>query len=120
MNADKTSVKFGTQWTYVLTVRNLGPCSATNVVVNDPLPSSTTFVSASATKGQFTKPVVGQSGVVTWYVGNMNNGDGLTAQLKVTVILKHKGTITNTATASADTPDPNLANNTASITVNVK
>jgi uncharacterized repeat protein (TIGR01451 family) len=120
MSASQTSAKYGQQLTYILTVRDLGPCGAANVVVNDALPSSTTFVSASATKGQFTKPVVGQSGVVTWYVGNMNNGDGLTAQLKVTVILRHKGTVTNTATASADTTDPNPANNTASITLSVK
>ncbi len=41
------------------------------------------------------------------------------AELAVTVIAK-KATITSTATVSTSANDPNLANNTASITTNVK
>jgi len=35
------------------------------------------------------------------------------------VIVRGKTSITNTATVSSDTPDPNPANNTASITTSV-
>jgi uncharacterized repeat protein (TIGR01451 family) len=116
---NKTSVKQGDLLTYTTTVQNFGPNTAVNVVVNDTLSSGTTFVSASANKGTFTKPAVGHSGVVTWYIGDMLDEDQEAATIVVKVLVKGKTTITNTATVSSDTADPNPANNTASITVSV-
>ena len=37
--------------TYTVTIRNDGPSTATNVVVNDPLPAGTVFDSAASTQG---------------------------------------------------------------------
>ena len=119
LGVDKTSVKQGEQLTYTITVHNFGPDAAANVVVNDALSSGTTFVSAQANKGTFTKPPVGQTGTVTWAIGNMQSADEEAAQIKVTVLVKGKTTVTNTATVSSDSADPNPANNTASITVSV-
>ena len=119
IGVDKTSVKQGEQLTYTITVHNFGPDAAANVVVNDALSSGTTFVSAQANKGTFTKPPVGQTGTVTWAIGNMQSADEEAAQIKVTVLVKGKTTVTNTATVSSDSADPNPANNTASITVSV-
>jgi len=119
LGADKTSVKQGDKLTYTVTVQNFGPDTASNVVSNDSLSSGTTFLSASATKGTFTAPPAGQSGTVTWYLGNVLKGEQDAAQIKVTVIIRGKTTITNTATVSSATADPNSANNSASLTTTV-
>src|SRR2546430_9368006 len=109
--ADKTNVKQGDTLTYTITVQNFGPDNAINVVANDTLSSGTIFVSAHANVGAFTMPPAGQTGVVTWYLGGLANNGQQAAQIKVTVIVRGKTSITNTATVSSDTPDPNPANN---------
>jgi uncharacterized repeat protein (TIGR01451 family) len=119
VGVDKLNVKQGDLLTYTLTVRNFGPHTAFNVVVNDTLSTGSTFVSASANRGTFTAPRVGQTGTVTWYPGNFAASNEESTQIVVTVIAKGPTTITNTATASLDNPDPNLANNTATIATNV-
>jgi uncharacterized repeat protein (TIGR01451 family) len=119
LGVDKTLVRMGDLLTYTITVKNFGPGTAANVVVNDILPASTTFYGASSKKGHFTTPPKHQNGSVTWYVGEMPAEDQENAQLTVTVIIKGKSTITNVATLMCDTPDPNSGNNTASILVNV-
>ena len=119
LGVDKTSVKQGEQLTYTITVHNFGPDAAANVVVNDTLSSGTTFVSAQANRGNFTTPPTNQTGTVTWNLGDLSNGDAEGAQLVVKVIARGRTTITNTASASTDSSDPNPANNTAAITVSV-
>jgi uncharacterized repeat protein (TIGR01451 family) len=116
LGVDKTSVKQGEQLTYTITVQNFGPDAATSVVVNDTLSSGTTFVSAHANKGSFTAPPANQTGVVTWTLGDLSNGEAEGAQLVVTVTLKGKSTVTNTAAVSSGSDDPNPANNVAAIT----
>lgn len=119
LGVDRTSVKQGDKITYTVTLRNFGPNDAHNVVVNDLISSGATFVSANANKGTFNTPPVGQSGVVAWNVGALSNNAQESAQIKVTVILKGKGTVMNTATVSSSISDPNLANNSATITINL-
>jgi uncharacterized repeat protein (TIGR01451 family) len=116
---DKISVKQGDLLTYTITVRNFGPNRALDVVVNDTLSSGTTFVSAQSNRGSFTGPPQGQTGTVTWHLGDLANGNQAPAQIKVKVIVRGKSTITNTASVSSDSTDPNPANNTASITTTV-
>jgi uncharacterized repeat protein (TIGR01451 family) len=111
--------KQGDKITYTITVNNNGPSDAANVVINDMLSPGTTFVSAQANKGTFTTPVVGQSGTVSWHPGTMASGTTESAEIKVTVIVRGKTTITNTATVSSDATDANPANNSASLTVSV-
>jgi len=118
-SADKSSVKQGDTLTYTITVKNLGPDSASNVVVNDRLSSGVTFVNAQANKGSFTAPPAGQTGTVIRSLGTVSNGEQDAAQIKVTVIIRGT-TITNTATVSSDTSDPNPANNSASLPMTYK
>ncbi len=87
--------------------------------MNDVLSSGTTFYSAQATRGHFTAPPGGQTGTVTWYLGGLLNNGQESAQIRVTVIVRGRTTITNTASVTSNTADPNTANNTTSITTTV-
>jgi uncharacterized repeat protein (TIGR01451 family) len=118
--ADKTTVKQDDRLTYTITVKNFGPDSAIGAVINDTLTSGVTFVSAKANTGSFAAPPVGQTGVVTWNVGNLQNGDQEGAQIEVTVIVRGKTTLTNTATVVSSTTDPNPVNNSSSLTTTVQ
>ena len=119
LGVDKIDVKQGSTLTYTVTVQNFGPNRAANVEVDNTLSSSATFVSAKASKGRFTAPLVGQTGTVIWNLGNMAADEVQGAQLAVTVIAKAKATITNKALVFSDTIDPKMGNNSASISVNV-
>lgn len=119
LGVDNTNPRQDSLVTYTITVSNFGPNDSPNTVVNDVLSSGTTFVSARANRGRFTSPRSGQTGTVTWYLDDLPNGGYESAQIEVTVIVKGKTTITNTATVSSDAVDPNPANNSAAITVSV-
>lgn len=116
---DKNSVKQGELLTYTVRVQNLGPQTAPDVVLNNVLSSGVTFVEARQNKGSVTAPPQGETGTVTWYLGDMADQANEFAEIVVTVLVKGKTTVTNTATVSGDVADPNEANNTAAITVSV-
>ncbi len=116
-SASPGTVHAGDQVTYTLTATNKGPSDARSVVVSDLLPSSLTFVSAGP-------PAAGCSAadqLVTCHLGTL--AAGATAP-PVTVVARvlasiPPGTITNTATVSSATPDPNPANDHGSVTTTV-
>jgi uncharacterized repeat protein (TIGR01451 family)/CSLREA domain-containing protein len=116
---DKNSVKQGELLTYTVRVQNLGPETAPNVVLNNVLSSGVTFVEARQNLGSVTAPPRGETGTVTWYLGDLADQANEFAEIVVTVLVKGKTTITNTATVTGDVADPNPANNTAGITVSV-
>ncbi|MDY6938802.1 MAG: hypothetical protein SWY16_14150 [Cyanobacteriota bacterium] len=95
---------------YTIEVGNTGPANATAVQLTDALPTGVTFISDSATSGDYDE----NSGV--WTVGNVNNGGFQTLTVQATIDAAATGTITNTAAGltGAET-DPNAANNTASV-----
>jgi uncharacterized delta-60 repeat protein/uncharacterized repeat protein (TIGR01451 family) len=101
-------VPTGRNMTYRLTVTNGGPGSASGVTVTDQLPPSVTFVSATPSQGS-----CGESGgTVTCNLGTV--GNGATAVVDIVVKPTVPGTITNTASVAASTPDPNQGNNSDS------
>lgn len=116
---NKTSVKQGELLTYSVRVQNLGPETAPNVVVTDLLPTGSTFFEARKNRGTVTAPPKGETGTVTWYVGELVDQANEVAEIVVTVLVKGKTTITNTASVTGDVSDPNEANNTAAIKVSV-
>jgi large repetitive protein len=107
--------------TYAVAVTNLGPSvSAGPFVVTDTLPPTSTFVSASGT-GWLCEPLtagtVGATLTCT-HPASLAVGE-VTAELVITVGIPsaQTGPVTNTATiTNTTTPDPNLTNNTASVT----
>jgi uncharacterized repeat protein (TIGR01451 family) len=115
MSAGPDPVKTGENLTYTIRVKNLGPGPAFNLAINDPLPLGTTFVSASSSHGSLTAPPVGTAGTVTCDAARLGSLDTLTVTLVVNVTARGKTTITNEASAGADTPDPNSNNNSAAV-----
>ncbi len=113
----------GQNLTFTYVTNNAGPNPALNEVINTSTPPGTTFVSASASAGGvLVNPVVGGTGPVsgTW-AGSTANGASHTMTLVVNVPLATpEGTvISNTATTTSATGDPNLADNTAIASVTV-
>jgi uncharacterized repeat protein (TIGR01451 family) len=106
----QTQVFFGSNVTYTFTIRNLGPATATGVVVTDPFPPGLVFVSATApSQGTYNSA----SGI--WNVGTLDNG--ATATLQVTFQVATTGPIVNTAHASALEYDPVPLNSVATAAV---
>jgi len=108
-------VHVGQNLTYTITVTNGGPATATGVTMSDTLPKNAGFGSVTASQGACTiKP---EKRLVTCSLGSVAGG----AKATVTIVVKptSKGTITNTATASATQPDPNAANNSATAVTTV-
>jgi uncharacterized repeat protein (TIGR01451 family) len=97
----------GTNLTYTISVSNAGPSDARNVVVTDTLPPEVAFVSDTDSCTE------GPTGTLTCDLGDIAN-DGSTS-FAVTVLVDPSVpggvTIFNTADVSADTVDPEPANN---------
>ncbi|MCG3163125.1 MAG: hypothetical protein JMDDDDMK_04503 [Acidobacteria bacterium] len=127
--------------TYTITANNAGPSAALNLKINDPLPTGTVFISASASPGAtLSTPAVNSNGTVmaTWDAAGGTpiglTGPGVTRTLTIVVrvcadfqqILGLSDAqmctpnLTDTATISSATTDPNPGNNTASATTTVQ
>ena len=105
------AVALGGQITYNLVVYNAGPDEAVNVVLTDTLPAHTTFVDASTNTGS----VSFDGTTLTVNVGTLAFDSTAIATLVVQVDQNTpRGTIiSNTATGTSDTPDPDPSNNSA-------
>ena len=107
----------GGQLVYDIVVSNNGPSDAQNASLTDPLPSGTTFVSATTDTGTCSS----NGGALACAFGTLPAGEA--ANVKLTVLLASslavQTTLTNTTTATSTTPDPSPANATASATTTV-
>jgi uncharacterized repeat protein (TIGR01451 family) len=103
--------------TYTVVVNNLGPAVATSVVWGSAVPVNTTFVSVTASSGTtgWTCSLVS----ISCNIASFAPGASTTFTVKVVVNpTTASGTvITDTATVSSSTTDPNPASNTATATV---
>lgn len=105
---DNSTPDVGSTVQFTLVAYNNGPSDATNVQVSDLLPSGYSYVSHNATSGTY-NPLTG-----LWNIGNfpsINNRN-----LTINAIVKQSGDYLNTATITANENDPDLLNNTSSIT----
>lgn len=100
---DIAAPQVGDKVMFAITVMNAGPSDAAGVSVVDKLPPGYTLVSAKPSTGSWTAP--------DWTVGVLVKDGSATLTMVATV--NASGSYTNTATVSAGTRDPNLANNTA-------
>ncbi len=98
---------------FTLTLVNNGPSEAAATTITDTLPTGLTFVSASA-------GCTASGATVTCPVGTLPSGTTSTATITVQAASSASGqTLTNMASATSTTPDPDTSNNqaTASIVV---
>lgn len=145
VQADPNPVASGGQITYCYAVNNSGPDTATNVKLTDTVGAGTTFASAQITDcdsggggnsserispmGRVngnafpaltpgcTTPNVGATGTITCTWDSLDRFDRVTVQIVLNVTAQY-GTVSNTATVSSDTADPNDYNSTtADVTV---
>jgi len=100
-------VLLGDRITYSIGVSNAGPATATGVTVTDPVPSGSTFVSASSSQGTCSQAM----GKVTCSLGSL--APGATASVTIKTDPKLLGRVNDTATVHATEMDPNPANNSA-------
>ncbi len=89
MTVDNASPNKDQAVTFTITITNSGPDDASNIVVNDRLPTSFNYVDSSTTTGNY-QPTAG-----TWTIPALANGDSAT--LTITAVAKTAGTKTNVA-----------------------
>ena len=107
----------GNQVTYSLTVRNNGIAWAPAVTVIDTLDSGVRFVSVSSSQGSCVHDGSGTGGDVTCFLGSLADSDyapadEATITITVQVNCDTRGSISNTATVTAETAELDPADNT--------
>jgi uncharacterized repeat protein (TIGR01451 family) len=121
----------GSYLSYTITATNAGPDAASNVVISDYTPSypwaaqpttfyclgsGTTWCGGLPPGVSCTSPPVGSPGLVTCTTASLAAGSSMTITIVVHVgFYLHNQIISDSATASSSTFDPNTANNTASV-----
>jgi uncharacterized repeat protein (TIGR01451 family) len=93
------SIEVGDTFTYTMVLTNNGPSDATNVVLDDPLPSQVDFISLTTSQGT----CASTNDVVHCDLGDMPHGSTVT--VTVTVIAVAAGDAVNTATVTTSVGD---------------
>jgi uncharacterized repeat protein (TIGR01451 family) len=101
--------------TYTVAVTNNGPSTASGVQVVDTLPSQVTYSSASPSQGSCSQA----AGVVTCNLGTMLSTATATISI-VTTATVGPALVVNTAVVNSGTPDPDLSNNTATVSIAIE
>ena len=100
--------------TYALSATNNGPSNGTGVTITDALPTGVTYASATSSQGTVNQA----NGTVTVSLGNLAKAPA-PRRRSWSWSLRARGTIANTAVIPGNEPDPNLANNTSTVTTQV-
>jgi uncharacterized repeat protein (TIGR01451 family) len=101
------SAAVGDSITFTTTVTNLGPDSATGVIVTNAIPPGAAFISVSSSQGTCTN----LDGQVLCTLGDL--APGIVATISLVVLTTEPGTLVNVAGASLTSQDRDLSDNTA-------
>jgi uncharacterized repeat protein (TIGR01451 family) len=112
--ASATSVVTGAPLTLTLAVTNHGPAAANNVMLIESLQGGGTVSSATPSQGSCSAPSGGQ---ITCTLGVL--GPSATATVTIPVTFTDAGQWTNSVNISANEPDPDGTNNSASLNIDV-
>jgi uncharacterized repeat protein (TIGR01451 family) len=104
--AQPVAARVGRPFAYKLTVADHGPTTASGVKVIDALPSGLKLLSSHSSQGSCAKQAS-----LTCTIGSLASGASVTITVQVRPL--SSASLTNTAFASADQPDPDVANNAA-------
>ncbi len=106
----------GDNLTYTITVNNAGPADAATMTLDDPLPAGTTFQSLDAPVDWIcTTPAVGDNGTVSCSIPTLAPGSAVfTLVVQVDASLPPGTVISNAATVTSPTQDPNPDNQNTS------
>jgi hypothetical protein len=112
-----SNIALGADLPYVITVTNNGPQDATGVVMTDPVPGNLMplMVVASETCTRIVQ-LEGQT-TLSCAIGALANGASTQISYHVTPTVA--GSLTNTATVAGSSTDPNMNNNSASVTTTI-
>ncbi|HWD83236.1 MAG TPA: DUF11 domain-containing protein, partial [Kribbella sp.] len=123
VSIDKTApatATAGGQITWTSTVANNGPSTASAVSVHDVLPAQVSVVSVSGTGASCTAGVPGNAAQpTTCAFGNIPSGGSRTMTVVATIDPSYSGSMHNDASVSSATADPDLSNNTDTVTTSV-
>ncbi len=98
---------------FTITATNLGPNTASNIIIADVLPAGLAYNGSGSPGGTSYNPANGM-----WAIASLAAGNGYA--LALTALATNAGTFTNTASLTVSTPpDTNTANNSASAAVTV-
>lgn len=115
-------VTAGNDLTYTMTATNQGSAPAQNTTLTDPLPAQTAFASIAAPAGwTCTTPAAGANGTVNCTIGTFVSGGSATFTVVVHVLptTPRFTSISNTASVSTTTTEPNTGNNGATTSTGV-
>jgi uncharacterized repeat protein (TIGR01451 family) len=116
-------VAIGNDITYTITVTNAGPNTATSAILADTVPTNTTFRSISPPAGWTcpTQPAVGGTGAISCTNASFGVGSAIfTMVVRVGTSVVDGTIISNTASVSSGTSDPNPGSESATATTIVK
>jgi uncharacterized repeat protein (TIGR01451 family) len=111
---DPVTLGSGQNISFFISANNSGPSAATGVIMTDTLPAGVTFLSATSSLGSCSQA----AGTVTCNIGNMSVFAGVSVTITVAPNTASPSA-TNAANISANEPDPNPANNSASDAVTI-
>lgn len=122
-STDNSALVPGQALTYTVTVTNTDAGNTSSgVTISDQLPANVTFVSAASTVGSgsnasSTGSISESGGTVSDSLGSL--AAGRTATLAIVVMPMQAGTLSDAASVTSTTTDPNTANNSATDTATV-
>src|SRR5208337_2107474 len=99
---------------YTISVTNYGPSTASNVVVSDFLPAGVAYLNAVPSLGS---AGTNGAGLLTWSNATLAVNAGATLTLTVQPLVV--GSVTNTASVTTGTTDPNPADSSATVVTSV-
>jgi uncharacterized repeat protein (TIGR01451 family) len=114
-----STVTAGTNATYTITITNTGPNAAQGVVLTDSLPAGSTFVSITQTSGTDSFSFAQSGGSVTETATASiasGNSDTFNVIVFAPFSLNNGAAFNDAASVAASNPDPNSANNSATVT----
>jgi uncharacterized repeat protein (TIGR01451 family) len=117
--ASPSPVAGGTRITYALTVTNAGPDAANNVLITQPTPDGITFADARTSQGQIADSGSGAEGNILYSLGTLGVGASATVSFTGNVLAPAGSTLANSPFVTSSTPDPNIDNNSVTISTPV-